>query len=204
MESPTHEKYITVRIVIILAFTGLSTFVTSVAFYYVVAVFFIRFALIIRPDIWLYWINLALAVYLTSRKDIVNRDKFEGNGDWIYMAIKFTILFSMLFPIFSDLIGHAILGYWAPYLFMYTTFVAIMALLAFPVVMFNDMEQLVPIIPVILLFYFSTAIGTFVLYNIVLYIIYLMLLVSLFLTLEIFGFVILEVIKTRRKKKTRF
>ena len=220
MDSPKYEEYLTFRIVIIVAITGACTFFVTIPMYLGTAILTlivmngtpplggpevaVQIPHLVRPDVWIYFIAIAIGFFLASRKWMLDRKKILDTADYIYVGTKFMILLSLVYPICSDLIGHAIVGYWPEYLTMYSTFVAILALLTFPVVMFRKIEQLLPIIPILILFYFGTPILVIVGRNILFYEIILVELVAFFLIIEAVAFIAYKYAQIRRETKTRY
>ncbi|MHC1591130.1 MAG: hypothetical protein ACXQS8_03520 [Candidatus Helarchaeales archaeon] len=213
MEPPRDEKYLTTRAVIIVLLTAASTFVSSVIFYLIVVGVIpgnhISAFMAIRPDIWLYFINMGFAAFFSTRnfildkKKLVNRrSKLETAKNIIFVGTKVMVLFSLIFPICSDLIGHLILSYQPPYLYMYSTFVAVLALLSFPVALIDRIESMLPLIPILILFYFSMPILQ-ALDDIVLYQFILVVWVGLFLAIEVLIYMFSAIIREYRGRKIR-
>ncbi|MHA1143916.1 MAG: hypothetical protein ACTSRW_04195 [Candidatus Helarchaeota archaeon] len=202
MEPPENERYLTNRIIIILCLTGMSTFITSFIFYLIIRTMFPGLLMLIRPDIWLYFINIGMATVFGTRQVILDRTRVKSIKALIFIGIKFMILYSLLFPIFSDLIGHLILEYQPSYLYMYSTFVAILALLTFPVALFDRIDQLLPIIPLLVFFYFSGLILQTV-DDIVMYQAILVISVGFILTIEVFIYILGVIILHHREKPKR-
>lgn len=150
----------------------------------------------IRPDYWLFWINLIIAYSLLLNSKILDRSQLKSRIDFLYIGTKLTVCYSLLFPMSSDLIGHITINYWPPYLQMYSTFTTVLVLFTFIIMRINSLEMILRVIPLAILFYISMHVFQFLLLgDIALYLLLMFLYVGISLIIELS-------LHVKNKKKT--